>query len=1561
MSNKHKTSISFTETFRKLRPYLLVFFISLLTLEGFIFFFASGFGHLVPGSLHPVLNIFNAFAGVSFCFYLKHTKSFENLSEDFCILLSVSYGLCAYGLLQETNLRYLAIFVLFPLLFYSYEKMMNEDSFLFYVLLLTLCFFTDYMLTAIILITLTVHVLLFAEGGIGVHLRAFFKFAGLSCIPLLISGIITFPQYAEYFSYIGSNPYTGFSTTLPVMTALSRFLLGSVSSAAFFSDLKLDLYFGLFFFLMAVFYFLLPAIPKKDKIKNILFVFFLFAATEFSPVYFLVNIFRIYSGGSIYYGFLLIFFLLLLSSKSLTFIDTFRFPELLFLILFSMLYLTLCLLCAGHNYHTIAKQSNIFFSAVYLLLLLALSFRNKITFPIKPLLICLIFLELFCNIFIVANQNFIPTPLDLSDHYPDLSIWQEYPSLNATTNLSAVNETDTDYIPQTQKTFLATSDIEETSLEDSEANQYVAGDLINILNALPGEEILSQADKDAAGITNLTDYFTLTNEIIHKMGATEDLFIPADFELDFAESDYYRVLDLNNHIYSFSYTRDEDKPVQFYDMKATISTSGEGTLIILDTLNMQLYSFDITDKTYTKKVTFYFPLSSEYTINNRFNGYWLNKELYSVLPSLTDNYENSLSVQDKSFQMLSHYIGIAATCVGVFIMLLLFFNKDKDKIFVFLRICGEKTENNRIFEKIGTFFQENKIYCLSFLIPFSFFIFSLIINSCAPFGANSIFDEDGLQLTYPANLDTFYNLKEGHVLYSFLGGYGYSLYATNPLAITRLFTTLFSAGQIAALLTIEEGFFLGLSGLSLAFYLTHRLNGSKADKYDVKIIIPVMIYTLNNYMLCMHGFTSWYQIFPALPLLLLAMDYLIFRKKCILYIITLAYCIYVNLYLALYICIFLIIYFFVYRFDSIKDFLLKGFRFASCSILAALNSFFIISNTLLATRDSAYQIDDSVFPSLGFHGSFFSQWKQHMIFSKVGAVNWNESHVNLYAGIGTLLLICIFCLSRKIKFSDKLRVLLPIGILYVSFNGRILSYIWNGFHYQSGVPNRYAFLLMLMIALLSYDILKYLKELSLSYYILITGVVILFFIGCQFIGVGNSIFAFISTLIVLIIYFTFFLLHYLTRRNKQAFSNAFTIILTLELFCNMLFAFSQYNLPGIYMFGDIEAIHDAFVELDEDALPLARTLYASAPYKNGGAIYQTETNEIFNSFVSMHQSNLNMRYGMTGGINYLTTSNASTPLGTSLSGAQFLYYPYMTYNVCMDLEEYQYLGTIGGNYIFKNPYVLPLGIYAPYEAAQLDDYSSFIPYYMNDLASFYLPEGRDLHSYLLVSYDEDGIGENIFYYTDKNGNHLTFEDVQNILDATGREGSAIDPMNNLFINLSITPETSGSIYLYSIEFISLGYSKEGETLNFRVPFPASSFPASNDIYNIIIFNNDNMPEFYKNANKYTLENISYNGHTLTGTTNYIKDGYTMLSIPYDQGWKAYIDGEAVDIEDPYQSMMFIKTPAGHHELKLVFIPYGMVLSLSVTGGSIIFTCLLFFIISRLKRKHPSNITKYEGK
>lgn len=1564
MNNKHITPISFSDIFRKLRPYLLVFFLSLLALEGFIFFFASGFGHLVPGSLHPVLNFFNAFAGVSFCFYLKHTKSFKSLSEDFCILLSVSYGICAYGLLQETNLRYLAIFVLFPLLFYTYEKMMAEDRLLSYILLLTLCFFTDYMLTAIILITLTVHVLLFTEGGIGVHLRAFLKFAGLSCIALLISGIFTFPQYAEYFSYIGNDPYTGFSTTLPAITALSRFLLGSVSSAAFFSGMRMDLYFGLFFFMMAVFYFLLSDVSGKEKWKNFIFIFFLFAAAQFSPVYFLVNFFRLYSGGSIYYGFLLIFFLLLLASKVLVRIDVFRFASLLKLSLFSLLYLVVCLFCAGHNYHTLATQSNIFFIIAYIVLLLALSFKNKISFPVRPLLICLIALELFCNIFIVTNQNFIPAPLELADHYPDLSSLQVYPASNPSETPAPVTDAESDFVEEIQTAPSQegiSEDIsnhlsEEAALETSEAYRYIDTDLIQLLNLLPTEEILTESDRDAAGITALSDYFTIQNAVVRKLGADEDLFTPAEFNLNFLQNDDYRVADLGNHIYSFSYVHDTLHPItQYYDMAASVSSDQEGTLVILDTLDLQLYSFNMDKDQSTQDITFYLPLSPEHTVNIYLNGYWLNNELLNRIPNLTESYE-ALQASSSGFYMLPQYLGVGATCIGIFMILLLFFNRDKEKIFHALRSLGKKLEYSHILDSIERHFKENKVYWLSFLIPCFLFLLALILNSCTPFGSNSIFDEDGLCLTYPSNLDVYYNLKEGHALYSFLGGYGYSLYAVNPLAITRFFTTILSPGQIAPFLTLEEGFFLGLSGLTLVFYLTHRLIGKRADKHDYKLLIPVMMYTLNNYMLCMHGFTSWYQVFAALPLVLLAMDYLILRKKCIPYIIALAYCIYANLYLALYICIFLTIRFFIYHFQDFKDFLMKGFRFAGCSILAALNSFFIISNTLLATWDSAYQIDDSTLPTPGLHGNFFSQWKQHMIFSEVGAIHWNEDYVCLYAGIGAFLLLLVFCLSKKIRILDKLRTLLPIAILYLSFNGKLISFIWNGFHYQTGVPNRYAFLFMILIALLSYDSLDFLNDLSLPHLGVLGGILTGFFICCQFIGSGNSTLAFIATLIVVLLYLTAFAIHTL-RSKRQFIFRSFAVILTIELFCNMLFAFRQYGLSSIYSVGDINVIHDSFQELDDNTIPLARTLYVATPYKNGGAFYETESNEIFNSFVTMHQSTLNMRYGMTAGVNYTTTANAGTPLSLSLSGTRFLFCCYFTENPCPDLNEYRYLGSIDGNYIFENPYVLPLGVYAPEALTELKDYSNFVPYYLEDLSSFYLSKNKTPFSHQLITYDENASGENIFYYTDENDRILTFDEVNALLAEANRRGNNLEPMDTLYINISVTPEDNGPLYLYAIEFVPLGYVKSKESFQCRISFPTANLPASNDFYNLTVFHSDVMPEFYENANKYTWENLTYTGHTLTGTTDYEEDGYTMLSIPYDRGWKAYIDGKEVAIEDPYQSMMFVKTPAGHHELKLVFIPYGMIQSLFVTGGSIAFTCLLFFIISRLRRKHPESITK----
>lgn len=1550
MAENKKTSFIHNPDFRlrSLLSYLLAFFVPVLVLDGFTAFYAAGYGQIVPGSLNYILNLWNGLACACFYFLLKHQQRFDNLSEAFRILLSVSYGLCAYGLLQESNIRYLTIFALFPLLFFAYERMLSKGKALTYILLLTAFLYLDYMTGAIIILTMTIHVLLFSDGGIGKHLRILLKYLCYSGLALLVSGIFSFPHFAEYFANVALYPYTGFSTTMPVITALSRFLLGSVSSAAFFSGTKLDLYFGLFPLLAAALYFIMPQDTGK-KGRRFLFLLFLFASVEFSPVYFVMNFFRMYSGGSVYYAFLLIFFLLFTASEALTNELRIKPIHLIALTLGSLIWLGVCIFGAGHNYHSIAVSSNIFFLLCYIALLFLVVFREKIQFPAKPLLVCMIALELFCNIFIVTNQNFINAPLELSDRLPDLTALQAYPEMNSANSLSNSDEAE-------DRIALADAEIQNGS-EEIRSEQYFASDLVNLLNQLPSEEILTDADKETYGITALSEFADIQNAICRKLGADEDLFLPAEFELTFTPSDLYRTVDLGNHIYSFAYLHNTKySGTTFYDMDATVTASTPGTLIIIDNLDMQLYRLTLTKDALTKEITFYLPMSSEYAVNNRLNGYLLNEDLTERLPELIKDYTDNIAAADADSLQFPLYLGTAATVIGIFLMLLLFFNRDKDKIYSVFCSIGNKIENSKILDRIGKSIADNRIYWLSFLIPLCYFLFCLIINSCMPFGNNSIFDEDGLYLTYPTNLDIYYNLKNGHALYSFLGGYGYNMYAVNPLAVTRIFTLLFSPDQIPALLTLEEGLCLGLSGLALAFYLTHRLAGAKADKHDYRILAAVMIYTLNNYMLCMHGFTSWYQVFPALPLLLLAMDYLMEKKKWLPYTVVLAYCIYANLYLALFICIFLVIRFFTYRFRDFRDFIFKGLRFAGSSILAAANSFFIITNTLLASADSAYQIDDSNFPSPGFHGNFFSQWKQHMIFSEVGAVNWNENYVNLYFGIGAFILVLLFCISKKIKLSDKLRFLIPMCILYLSFNGKVLSFIWNGFHYQTGVPNRYAFLLMLLVALLSYDSLCAIDGLSARRFTIAAGSALVLFVLFQYIGSSNSDFAFAASLIVVFIYLTSLTVT-LAKRRPDAFYRIFSALLALELLVNMMFAFRQYNLNGIYKVGDITAIRDALEETDDNDPAMSRTIYAGAPFKNSGFFYETESNEIFNSFVTMHQSNLNMRYGMTGGVNFLTTFNDSIPLAVSLSGTRLIYYSYITENICADLSEYDYLGTVEDCYVFENPYTLPLGIYAPEEAASLDDYSSFVPFYLEDLSSFYLSEGVSLFSHQKVAYEESAKGSNIFYYTDENDRILSFSEVEEILAEEYAKGSSTEPTDKLYINISVTPETDGPVYLYAIEFICLGYGKAGETLDCQIRFPAVNLPASNDYYNLTVFQSENMPEFFENANRNALENIKYEGNVLTGTTDYESDGYTMLSIPYERGWKAYIDGEEVEIEDPYQSMMFVKTPAGHHELKLVFTPYGMVPSLLVTGVSILFTVLLFWITSKARRKQPNNITK----
>jgi len=90
----------------------------------------------------------------------------------------------------------------------------------------------------------------------------------------------------------------------------------------------------------------------------------------------------------------------------------------------------------------------------------------------------------------------------------------------------------------------------------------------------------------------------------------------------------------------------------------------------------------------------------------------------------------------------------------------------------------------------------------------------------------------------------------------------------------------------------------------------------------------------------------------------------------------------------------------------------------------------------------------------------------------------------------------------------------------------------------------------------------------------------------------------------------------------------------------------------------------------------------------------------------------------------------------------------------------------------------------------------------------------------------------------------------------------------------------------------------------------------------------------------------FNNNRIEGTVTANKGDVLFTTIPYDKGWKAYIDGKQVQMETFADSLITIPLAEGKHKIKLSYIPQGFVegVLLSVIPG--LLALLMFFISKR---------------
>jgi uncharacterized membrane protein YfhO len=116
---------------------------------------------------------------------------------------------------------------------------------------------------------------------------------------------------------------------------------------------------------------------------------------------------------------------------------------------------------------------------------------------------------------------------------------------------------------------------------------------------------------------------------------------------------------------------------------------------------------------------------------------------------------------------------------------------------------------------------------------------------------------------------------------------------------------------------------------------------------------------------------------------------------------------------------------------------------------------------------------------------------------------------------------------------------------------------------------------------------------------------------------------------------------------------------------------------------------------------------------------------------------------------------------------------------------------------------------------------------------------------------------------------------------------------------------------------------------------------------------DNVPAYTEALTQSVLENVTVGTNTVSGTISADQDKILVLSIPYQNGWTAYVDGEEMELTRANYMYMALPITAGEHTIELTFAIPGVKYALVITPVSVVLLIIISlasWIIRKRKKK-----------
>ena len=791
----------------------------------------------------------------------------------------------------------------------------------------------------------------------------------------------------------------------------------------------------------------------------------------------------------------------------------------------------------------------------------------------------------------------------------------------------------------------------------------------------------------------------------------------------------------------------------------------------------------------------------------------------------------------------------------------------------------------------------------AFFVPVLVLVVIFAQRGIFPFGEECFLRTDMYHQYAPFFSEFQYKLTHGgSLLYSWDIGMGvnfsalYAYYLASPMNwLVALCPRQFLIEFMTVLIVIKTG----LSGLFFTWYLRKHTGTREFGSCFFGIF-----YALSGYMAAYSWNIMWLDCILLFPVILFGLERLVKEKKGMVYCIALGLSILSNYYISIMICIFMVIYAAVlvilYPPKKGKEFAATAGRFTLYSLLAGGLAAVVLLPEIYALQATASGNFD--FPkTVSSYFSIFDMIARHMgnVQTEIGLDHWP----NIYCGVAVLMLLLLYLGNKNIKIKEKAVYFSLLLFFYASFSVNVLNFIWHGFHYPNSLPCRQSFIYIALVLVMCYKAYLELKNTPWKH------IVMAFWGAAAFVILAEKLvdneeqfhFAVFYAAILFLALYTGCI--YLYHSRKWCRDGVLLAVLGL-VFCESAVNMAVTSIPT--------TSRTAYVKDNEDTMLLADSIRSSVFYriekgesrtKNDGAWMNFPSASLFSSVASAAMSDFFKSVGCESSTNAYSVKG-STPFIDALFATRYGIYP--DQQPADGLKEQ--IGRQGSMWFYENKYTLPVGFVMPQDMETNWVLDSGNPANVqNDLSSVLGV------SNLLVPAEGVSEGKKLTFTADASGDYyvyVTNKKVEEVSAEIGERSLSFDNVDRGY-------------------FLELGYLPKGQEVILQSQTDGN--PAMQA--EIWRFDPEAMEEIYQCLSKSPLELSSWTDTGFAGSINTPEGGTMFTSIPYDKGWKIWVDGTAVSGRPVFDAFLGVDLEPGEHKIRLSYEPQGLKTGAVITGVS----------------------------